>query len=185
MLKHLGDAGEWTASVLTEVGVPYAGLVKQVLALSDRPLELLEGFSARPAPPELGPRVLTRLCRRGPVVWVVDDADLADGAGLWADLILGLADRIARDLPLALVLGVEGPRQLGSHEDDEPDSLYVARQLTADGRASWHPLIPIDRMRCAASPGRHHGRCSRRCSRSQAASRYGPARSGGSGNATG
>jgi hypothetical protein len=143
MLKRLGEAGEWVAGTLGAVGVPYAGMVKQALGLSARPLELLEGHGARHEPPELARRVLTGLCRQAPVVWVVDDADRAHGGGLWADLVLGLADRVARNLPLALVLGVEGPRQLGGHEDDEPDSLYVARELAADGRAAWHPLLPV------------------------------------------
>jgi hypothetical protein len=88
ILKRLGEAGEWIAGTLSDVGVPYAGIVEQVLERSSRPLELLEGLSARPEPPELARRVLTRLSRRGPVIWVVDDADRADGGGLWADLVV-------------------------------------------------------------------------------------------------
>jgi hypothetical protein len=70
---------------------------------------------------------------------------VALGGGLWADLILGLGDRIGHDLALTLVLGLDGPHELGGHEDDEPDSLYVARELAADGRAAWHPLLPVGR----------------------------------------
>jgi tetratricopeptide (TPR) repeat protein len=136
------------------VGVPYAGLVGQVLARSARPLELLEGLSARPAHAELALRVLLQLCRRGPLVWAVDDADLASGGGLWADLVLGLADRVSRDLPLVLILGVDGPQELGGHEDDEPDSLYVARELSQDQRALWLPLMPVglERLRAFTGP---------------------------------
>jgi hypothetical protein len=42
-------AGEWIAGALSDFGVPYAGLVKQAPARSARPLELLEGLSARPS----------------------------------------------------------------------------------------------------------------------------------------
>lgn len=44
---------------------------------------------------------------------------------------------------MLLVLAVEGPQELGAHQDDEPDSLYVARRLTARGLATWHSLAPL------------------------------------------
>ena len=87
-------------------------------------------------------------------MWVVDDADQVNGGGLWADLILGLADRMAQDLRLMLVLGVDGPRQLGAHQDEEPDSLFVARKLAAAGLASWHPLLPIGPQEVRSFTGR-------------------------------
>jgi tetratricopeptide (TPR) repeat protein len=142
-LKRFGEAGEWIAGLLGDVGVPYAGLIAQVLARSDKPLALLDGLSARPQTFELAPRVLRLRCKQGPILCVVDDADQAHSGGVWADLILGLADRIIRSLPLVLILGVDGPEQLGDHQDDEADSLYVARALTGDGLASWHPLPPV------------------------------------------
>jgi hypothetical protein len=73
-LKRLGDTGEWIAGMLGNAGVPYAGLVEQVLASSDRPLDLLEGLVGRAEPLELAPRVLRRLCGRAPVVCIIDDA---------------------------------------------------------------------------------------------------------------
>lgn len=145
-LKQLGAAGERIASWLGDVGVPFGGLVAQALAASAMPLELLEQGRGRerPDPADLTPRVLRRLCEQGPVVCIVDDADQAAGGGLWADLILGFARRVAGDLPLLLILGLEGPQQLGGHEDEESDSLNVARQLIEAEVGSWHPLSPVD-----------------------------------------
>jgi hypothetical protein len=74
-----------------------------------------------------------------------------------ADLILGLARRVNQQLPLVLILGLDGPRQLGDHHDDQPDSLYVARRLTGEGLASWHSLLPVDpeRLRHYTGPASH------------------------------
>lgn len=144
-LTQLGSAGERVAGLLSDLSVPYAGLVRHAISVSKVPIELLgQALSPEPADlSELAPRVLRGLCAQGPVVCVVEDADKASEGGLWADLILGFAGRVARDLPLVLVLAVEGPARLGSHHDDEPDSLNVARQLTEAGIAHWHALSPV------------------------------------------
>jgi hypothetical protein len=108
-LERLGAAGEWIAGVLRDVGVPYAGLIAQILGHADKPLTLLEGVANRREPLELAPRLLVRQCAEAPVVCIVDDADLATSAGLWGDLVLFLARRIASSLRLVLILGVDGP----------------------------------------------------------------------------
>ena len=39
-----------------------------------------------------------------------------------------------------LVVGLEGPAELGPHVDDESAVLYVARRLAAEGISDWYPL---------------------------------------------
>jgi AAA ATPase domain len=130
---------------LAEPVVPMAGLVGQVISKSKAAQQLIQSVSGggdRPDPSVLVPRLLRELCEQGPVACLVDDADRAESAW-WADLVLLLAERIARDLPLLLVLVVEGPQDPGAHQADEPDSLYVARRLTARDLATWHPLAAL------------------------------------------
>ena len=130
---------------LAEPLVPMAGLVGQVLSKSkaaQQLLQFLSGEKDRADPSVLVWRLLRELCEEGPVACLIDDADRA-GSGWWADLILSVAGRIARELPLLLVLAVEGPQALGGHQDDEPDSLFVARKLNARGLATWHSLAPL------------------------------------------
>jgi hypothetical protein len=59
------------------------------------------------------------------------------------DAVLALAEGVARDRPLLFVLAIERPAQLDQHEDDEPESLYLARRLRGHGRARWVPLDPV------------------------------------------
>ncbi len=120
--------------------LPYAGLLRQLLAALELTRRTLRGRQPTD-PAELAPRLLRELGETGPVVCIVDDADQASD-GWWADLVLTVARRVARELQLLLVLGVDGPCELGAHEDDEPDSLFVARRLFADGLASWCALRP-------------------------------------------
>ncbi|MGI8429985.1 MAG: AAA family ATPase [Solirubrobacteraceae bacterium] len=141
-----GAEGERIARWLGAFGVPLAGLAAQILGQVALPVEQVLRLVGRDAPDavELAPRALRRLCDDGPVVCIVDDADQAAPGGLWADLVLSLARRTAIDLPLLLILGVSGPRELGEHHDDEPEHLNVARQLTHAGIATWHPLPSVD-----------------------------------------
>jgi tetratricopeptide (TPR) repeat protein len=124
---------------------PIVGLVGQVLSMSkaaQRLLKTLSGQADRPDPSVLVGRLMEELCEQGPVALLVDDADQA-GGGWWADLVLSFAPRISRGLPLLLVLTVEGPQDLGAHQDDEPDSLFVARRLRARDLATCHPLASL------------------------------------------
>jgi tetratricopeptide (TPR) repeat protein len=144
LLDRALSAGE-SAAGLAGNFLPLVGLFGQAVSASKAVLELAEGMIGEHGRPDLSvlmPRVLRRLCEDGPVVCVVDDADRAPG-GWWSDLVLLFARRIARDLPLLLVLGVDGPQQLGAHEDDEPDALFVARTLTGGGLAQWHPMTAL------------------------------------------
>jgi tetratricopeptide (TPR) repeat protein len=122
--------------------VPYAALVGLAVSRGETPLELVRTLFERSeplAPTEFLPLLMRELCSEGPVVVLVDDADRAPG-GLWGDAVLDLAERVARDLPLLFVLAIERPAQLDRHEDDEPESLYLARRLRGRALARWAPL---------------------------------------------
>lgn len=122
--------------------VPYAALVGLAMSRGDAALELVRTLfdrSDRLAPTELLPRLMRELSADGPVVLLVDDADRAPG-GLWGDAVIDLAEHVARERPLLFVLAIERPAQLDQHEDDEPESLYLARRLRARARARWVAL---------------------------------------------
>ncbi len=130
---------------LPEGLVPYAALVGQAMSRGEAPLALVRRLFGRSdllAPTEFLPMLLRELCSEGPVVLLVDDADHAPG-GLWGDAVVDLAERVARDRPLLFVLAIERPAQLDMHEDDEPESLYLARRLRGRGRARWVTLEPV------------------------------------------
>lgn len=127
---------------LPEALAPYAALVGLAMSRGEAAIELVRELfaqSGRIGPTEFLPRLMRALCAEGPVVLLVDDADRAPG-GLWGDAVLELAERVARDRPLLFVLAIERPAQLDQHEDDEPESLYLARRLRGHGRARWVTL---------------------------------------------
>jgi len=125
---------------------PFLGIAKQIILMSDAARQLaasLSGRADRQDPFRLVPRLLRRAAEERPVVCLVDDSDRAEG-GWWSDLVTAFAQEIASDLPLLLFLAVEGPEDLGPHEEDEPDSLYVARRLTSRGLGQWWPVRSLE-----------------------------------------
>lgn len=125
--------------------VPYAALVGLAMSRGEAALELVRTLfdrSDRIAPTEFLPRLMRELSSHGPVVLLVDDADRAPG-GLWGDAVLDLAERVAPEQPVLFVLAIERPAQLDQHEDDEPESLYLARRLRGRARARW---VALDRV---------------------------------------
>jgi tetratricopeptide (TPR) repeat protein len=125
---------------------PLLGVAKQIILTSEAAWQLASNLSAQgdhQDPFRLVSRLLRRAAEEGPVVCLVDDSHCAQG-GWWSDLVATFAQEIASDLSLLLVLAVEGPEDLGPHEEDEPDSLYVARRLTSRGLAQWWPLRPLE-----------------------------------------
>ena len=135
---------------LPEALVPYAALVGLAMSRGPATIELVRELFAqndRIAPTAFLPRLMDTLCDEAPVVLLVDDADRAPG-GLWGDAVLELGKRVARDHPLLFVLAIERPAQLDQHEDDEPESLYLARRLRGRARARWVTLdlVTIDAL---------------------------------------
>ena len=122
--------------------VPYAALVGLAMSRGKAALELVRTLfdrSDRIVPTDFLTLLMREMSTEGPVVLLVDDADHAPG-GLWGDAVLELAERVARDRPLLIVLAIERPAQLDGHEDDEPESLFVARRLRGRARARWVAL---------------------------------------------
>lgn len=136
--------------------VPLTGLVAQMLSTSKAAQRLVRRTARqgnRREPQDLLPLMLDALCEDGPAVCIVDDADRSASLGWWTDVTLDLAAHVAAELPLLLVMAVEGPLELGDHEDDELDSLAAARLLTRRGLAEWQPLAPLDEARLAEGIG--------------------------------
>ena len=127
---------------LPEGLVPHAELAGLAMSRGEAGVELVRTLFAqsdRIAPTEFLALLMRELCSEGPVVLLVDDADRAPG-GLWGDAVLELAEQVARDRPLLFVLAIERPAQLDQHEDDEPESLFLARRLRGHARARWVTL---------------------------------------------
>ena len=126
---------------------PFAGFLGQVIAKCQDALKLARaGASAWKAqqPATLLSRAVRELCARGPAVCIMETDESGMG-GLWADLVKLLARRVARDLPLLLVIALDGPENLGVHQDGEPETLAVARSLSSQevDVASWRWLAPL------------------------------------------
>ena len=124
---------------------PYAALMGAALARGEAPLALVRTLfeaGGRIAPAHFMGQLVADLTSDGPVVLLVDDADHAPG-GLWGDVVIELGEQVAGNRPLLFVLAIERPAQLDRHEDDEPESLYVARRLRGQARARWVTLDPV------------------------------------------
>jgi len=136
--------------------VPFAALLGSALSRGEAPLAfvrtLFQAGELR-APAQFMAQLMGEVAGEGPVVLLVDDADHAPG-GLWGDVVLELAEQVAGDRPLLFVLAVERPAQLDRHEDDEPESLYVARRLRGRARARWVTLdhVTIEQIEAWTGP---------------------------------
>jgi tetratricopeptide (TPR) repeat protein len=101
---------------------------------------------SRPLP--LGPDRLRALLRQAalerPVVCLLETADQAEGRQVWwSQFLLSFAAEVVRDPRVLLVVSLTGPAELGGHERDEPQPLYVARRVVEKGLARWCPLQPL------------------------------------------
>ena len=136
-------AGIDVGGLLLPPGV--ALLLGQIMSKVESGVKLLAATISQSASAVQAPllrEAIRGLCRRGPAVLVIESVDEMAGK-LWSELAWLLSRRIARDLPVLLVLALDGPRRLGEHEDSEP--LQVARELTSEivDVASWHWLAPL------------------------------------------
>lgn len=126
---------------------PVASLIAHAIAASRRASELwaeLRSDSEVEHILGLAPAVLRRAALEGPVVCVIHDADGADG-GWWDELIMSLGVEVCDDLPLLLVLSVQGPAEVGVPSEGEPPSQSVARILGSRELATWRSLGPVRR----------------------------------------
>ena len=116
--------------------------------------KVLGTYTASEAAARVLPDTLLELCRRGPAVCLLDGVD-ARAVPLWSALAGLLAPRIATDLPVLLVLGLDGPRDLHEAAPHESEHLGVARELTSElvSAATWHWLPPLTEEQLLAWTG--------------------------------
>jgi tetratricopeptide (TPR) repeat protein len=134
---------------LSEVALPGAitRLVGQVVSRSQAALGLVTSaiaISDRPSQAPILAQAFEGLCRDGPAICILDGVDERPSS-LWNGLAWLLSRHIARDVPLLLVLGLDGPRHIGEPIDQEPEAMAIVRELTSDvvDVATWHWLSPL------------------------------------------
>ncbi len=127
-----------------------AAFIGQILQAGAATWEVVESVAQQSEhSPDVLKRLLRSVAQAQPVICLIDDLDQAEGSG-WANLLLDFAAEIHADLPLLFFLTMEGPSELGPHEYDEPNLLFIARYLTARGLAEWWHLHPLSRDDIAA-----------------------------------
>jgi tetratricopeptide (TPR) repeat protein len=126
---------------------PPGALAGQIVGISAAAKRLAgdAGFRAggQPRPDRFLLGLIRNAAKERPVVMLVEDADRAE-ASWWTRLLLSWATELDAGLPVVLVLTLDGPETIGSHEEDETSDLYAARELVAGGVATWIHLGPID-----------------------------------------
>ncbi|MDQ5807165.1 MAG: tetratricopeptide repeat protein [Actinomycetota bacterium] len=121
---------------------PVAALAAQVISQSKVAWRLaseLRSGTRKEHPFVLMPRLLRAAAEAGPVALLIEGADGAPG-GWWADLVLGFGTEIACELPLLMVLAVDGPQRLGDDKESDPEMLLAARRLANRSLAEWVSL---------------------------------------------
>ena len=131
------DAAELIKSVagLGQTAGPTGLLVGQLVSVSVDAYRFLEGLREKRADVgvfELLPRLLhiaASARRSRPLVCLIDDADMAEG-NWWTTLLLSFAQEIEQELPLVLVMGIEGSHQLPDiPRAPESAACWLARSL--------------------------------------------------------
>lgn len=143
---------ELATPVATAMGAPWlasAGKLLGQLAATSVAVRGLLGTHAEqgrlvPLDPDGLKALLRRAALERPVVCLLEDLDQVENRRAWWSAFLRpLAAEAVRDLPLLVVVSLTGPEELGGHEPDEPQPLYVARRLVEAGLASWRWLEPL------------------------------------------
>jgi tetratricopeptide (TPR) repeat protein len=132
---------------LAEALSPVVGLLSLLVSEGSAAWHLVSAMKEsgeRVEPWVLLPQLLRVRAREGPVVCLIDHAEGAD-PGWWGDLLVLFANEIASDLPVLLVLGLDGPVDLDAEGPETSSGLYAARTLTRRRLAEWWPLAPIER----------------------------------------
>lgn len=127
-----------------------ASFIGQILQAGAANWEVVESVTKQAAhSPDMLKRLLSHTAQTQPVVYLLDDLDAAEGSG-WANLLLEFAAEMHADLPILFFLTLEGQPELGEHEEDESNLLYIARHLKKRGLADWWHLPPLSREDIAA-----------------------------------
>ncbi len=143
-LKGAGSFPLWLLSLPPGVDKLVGQLLSRGEDLVGLVARLIGARGPRQAATDVLRDVLRELCREGPAVCVIDSVDERTGA-LWDELAGLLSRQIAAEMALLLVLGLDGPRDLGAPRAGEATSITVARELTCElvDVASWHWLAPL------------------------------------------
>lgn len=139
----------WASTVGGLLGMSLGTFLSQLLKSSFAAWEFAtslhkRGESLTNSPDSLK-RVLREATLKSAVVCILDDFDMAEGSW-WRDLLLTFATEISVELPLLLFISVEGQGELGEHEPNESDCMYLARRLSERNLAHWYPLLPLSRQ---------------------------------------
>ena len=134
----------------------FAGvLIGQLVTISVAGFQYLERVRDDRSAPELYAlvpgllRIAAEEAPEHPLVCLINDADQADG-GWWTDLLLSFADEVERELPLVIVLGIDGPPALAATPGEgEPGARVVARSLLGRGIGAWWSWRPLAREEIA------------------------------------
>lgn len=139
----LGSAASLAASL-----DPTTALIRPIVDLSLAAAGLLEGLDPNQGVERT--EFVTRVIRAGareesdsPLVCLVDDAEWL-GEAWWTELQFGFAKEIVEELPLVLVLSLDGNPLLSEQpaEDGHP-GWGLARSLVNKGMADWLDLRPL------------------------------------------
>ena len=130
---------------------PIGGLIGQLITVSLAAYQVVEGLHGEGHGLEVH-ELLPRLLRTAaadrparPLVCLIDDADAAEG-NWWTNLLLTFAQEVTQELPLILVMGIDGPVELGnSPREDESGACAVARSLLGRGLAEWWELRALSK----------------------------------------
>lgn len=150
--RKFGHALSLLRSVVSAAGplTPALTLAAQIISASDAAWQVVEevrGYGERTDPFVLLPRLLRRAAEHGPTVCLVDDADRA--ADEWrANLVMGFAREVSSELPLLLLLAVEGgsyPPDISEATDTDEalDDDWALWRLTSQNLAEWWALEPL------------------------------------------
>ena len=129
---------------------PIGTLVGQLVAISAASVPLIERLRERPETDALDliPRLLRLVAAENPkkpLVCFVNGAEHAEG-NWWANLLLSFAQEVTEELPLVLVMGLDGQPEPSNVPTVEESPAYgVARSLRTRGLAVWWPLRPLSK----------------------------------------
>ena len=148
LIKSIAGLGQFAG--------PIGSLIAQLVSVSVNAYRFLDGLRNKTMGVEvheLLPRLL-RIAgsehRSRPLVCLIDDADTAEG-NWWTNLLLSFAQEIEQELPLVLVMGINGPQQLPDvPREQESGACGVARSLLGRAIGEWWGFRALSREEVAS-----------------------------------